>query len=290
MGTTIEAVAVTSGGRHRPGALRLTDRAARACLDQAEVRPHDVDLLINAGLYHDRNLGEPALAALIQEDVGINAEDPHPDGHGSFSFDVANGACGVLTGLQIVDRFLRAGTIQRGLVVAGDADPGHHLAPGFPFAAAGGAVSCTYELGERGVVDALWGTWPDGGESWRATVGTATGRNELHLDVDEGFYERAGIAAAKVAVELLDGAGISGTGISVVVAAPSQLDFVHAFASHSGIDDERVVASPVPGLHTVSFVSALERAFGEGLLTRNGMALFVCAAGGITAGAALYRT
>jgi 3-oxoacyl-[acyl-carrier-protein] synthase-3 len=290
MGTTIEAVAVTSGGRHRPGALALTDRAARACLEAAAVSPSDVELLINAGLYRDRNLGEPALAALIQEDVGINAEDPHPGGHGSFSFDVANGACGVLTAMQIADRFLRAGTIERALLVTADADPGHHLAPGFPFAAAGGAVSCTHEPGERGLIDMRWGSWPDDGETWRATVGTDTGRNLLHIDVNDAFYERAGTAAAKIAVELLDSAGTLVTDISVVVAAPSQVDFVRALAAHSGIDDERVLTAPSSGLHTVAFVSALDRAWDEGLLTRNGMALFVCAGAGITTGAALYAT
>jgi len=203
---------------------------------------------------------------------------------------VANGACGVLTALQIADRFLRAGTIQRALLVTGDADPGHHLAPDFPFAAAGGAVSCTYEPGERGVVDVRWGSWPDDGETWRATIGTDAGRNLLRIDVDDAFYERAGTATAKVAVELLDGAGTSPADISVVVAAPAHLDFVRAFSAHSGIDDERVLTTREAGLHTVAFVSALERAWDEGLLTRNGMALFVCAGGGITAGAALYRT
>jgi 3-oxoacyl-[acyl-carrier-protein] synthase-3 len=290
MGTTIEAIAVESGGHRHPGALQLTDRAARACLDEAGVPAHDVDLLINAGLYRDRNLGEPALAALIQEDVGINAEDPHPDGHGSFSFDVANGACGVLTAMQIADRFLRAGTIDRALLVTSDADPGHHLAPGFPFTAAGGAVSCTYESGDRGVVDVRWGTWPDDGEAWRATVGTDTGRNLLRIDVDDAFYERAGISAAKVAVEMLDGTDTPASNISVVVAAPAHPEFLHAFATRTGIDDERIVTATVSGLHTVAFVSALERAYDGGMLTGNGMALFVCAGGGITAGAALYRT
>ena len=290
MGTTIEAVAVARGGRHRSGALRLADRAAKACLDAAKVPPHDVDLLINSGLYRDRNLGEPALAALIQEDVAMNPEDPHPGGHGTFSFDVANGACGVLTALQISDRFLRAGTIRRALLVASDADPGHHLAPSFPFDAAGGAVTCTYEPGDRGVVDVLWGTWPDGGESWRATVSTDTGRNQLRLDVDDGFYERAGIAAAKVSVELLDAAMTAVSDLSIVIAAPAHADFVQAFASHSGIDEERVLVASDSGWHTVTFVGALQQAYEEGLLTRNGTALFVCAGSGITAGAALYRT
>ncbi len=66
----------------------------------------DVDLLINAGIYRDPNLTEPALAALIQQDIGANPEDPHVDAHGTFSFDITNGTCGLLNGLQIVDGFL----------------------------------------------------------------------------------------------------------------------------------------------------------------------------------------
>jgi 3-oxoacyl-[acyl-carrier-protein] synthase-3 len=164
VGTTIEAAAVVRGGRHRSGALHLADRAAQACLAAADVAPRDVDLVVNAGHYRDRNLGEPAFAALIQEDVGVNPEDPHPEGHGSFSFDVANGSCGVLTAMQIADGFLRAGTIGRALVVASDADPGHHLASGFPFEPAGGAVIFDHEPGDRGLIDILWGSWPDGGD------------------------------------------------------------------------------------------------------------------------------
>ena len=47
------------------------------CLDRAGRTAHDVDLLVNAGIYRDRNLGEPALAAMIQQDIGANPEDPH---------------------------------------------------------------------------------------------------------------------------------------------------------------------------------------------------------------------
>jgi hypothetical protein len=51
-----------------------------------------------------------------------------------------------------------------------------------------------------------------------------------------------------------------------------------------------VLVAPETGWHTVAFVGALHRAHEEGLLTRNGTALLVCAGSGITAGAALYRT
>ena len=107
-------------------------RRRRTCLDEAGCPANDLDLLVNVGLYRDRNLGEPALAALIQEDVGANPEDPHADTHGTFSFDIANGTCGPLTALQVVDGFLRSGTIHRALVVASDADPGHGIGRALP--------------------------------------------------------------------------------------------------------------------------------------------------------------
>src|ERR671935_110610 len=98
MGTLIDRVALTQGKwRDRHSALHLAVRAAKDCLHHDGRDPHDVDLLINTGIYRDRNLGEPALAALIQEDIGANPEDPHGNAHGTFSFDVANGTCGVLT-------------------------------------------------------------------------------------------------------------------------------------------------------------------------------------------------
>jgi 3-oxoacyl-[acyl-carrier-protein] synthase-3 len=141
MGTIIDGLHVAHGTwRSRRSALQLAVNAAKGCLGSAETAPSEIDLLINAGIYRDRNLGEPALAAIIQDDIGANPEDPHSDAHGTFSFDIANGACGVLTALQIADGFLRSHTISRALVVASDADPGRGASERFPFSPAGAAL------------------------------------------------------------------------------------------------------------------------------------------------------
>ena len=93
-----------------PGALELADDAARTCLDRADRTAEELDLLINAGVYHDRILSEPAFASLIQEDIGANLAQRAPGaGHGTFSFDVYNGACGLLTGIHLVDGMLASG-------------------------------------------------------------------------------------------------------------------------------------------------------------------------------------
>src|SRR6516225_5892934 len=127
MGAHIDATAaLTSHGMRKPSARRLADGAARACLDRAGRQAGDIDMLINAGVYREDHLGEPALAALIQEDIGANLGQPPVGGHGTFSFDLANGTCGVITAIQIESGLLDSGVIQLGAIVTSDVDPGHH--------------------------------------------------------------------------------------------------------------------------------------------------------------------
>ncbi len=60
MGARIEAVsALTSHGLRKPTARRLADAAARTCLEHARKKPGDIDMLINAGLYREDNMGWP---------------------------------------------------------------------------------------------------------------------------------------------------------------------------------------------------------------------------------------
>jgi 3-oxoacyl-[acyl-carrier-protein] synthase-3 len=292
MPTTIDGLRFTPATRRhdRKSALRLADEAARGCLDDAGVAAHDVDLLINTGLYRDDNLGEPALAALIQEDVGINPEDPHGHEHGTFSFDLANGACGVLSALQVVDGFLRAGTITRALVVASDADPGHGLAPTFPFAPAGAAMLCCHHPDGAGLQEFHWQRRPDEADLFHAVVRPEGHRNLLRFHADGALAERLAALAAHVAIRALGAGGLAPDDISVVVAAPSDPSFVAAFAAATGIAADRIVVAAQAALHTVAFPAALDVAVQTGRFAPGTTALFVCAGAGLTAGACLYRS
>src|SRR6266480_3759173 len=141
MGTRIEAAsALTSHGLRKPTALRLADAAARTCLAHAGRPPGDVDMLINAGIYREDNMGEPALAALIQEDIGANLGQPPIGGHGTFSFDLANGTCGVINAIQLEAGLLRSGVIRLGAIVTSDVDPNLKDPGSAPFRPTGGAM------------------------------------------------------------------------------------------------------------------------------------------------------
>ena len=235
MGTVIDRLDVTRGGwRSRHSALHLAVAAARACLHQAGRDPDDVDLLVNAGIYRDRNLAEPALAALIQDDIGANPEDPHDDAHGTFSFDVANGICGVLTALQIVDGFLRSHTIDRALVVASDADPGRGMSEHFPFSPAGAALLCDWTDDDYGLGRVHWVNFPDDGENFRATVGFEDARNVLRFSESAEMDEQFAAAGAEVARGCLREAALELSDVDAIVAAPARHRYRAALATSLG--------------------------------------------------------
>jgi 3-oxoacyl-[acyl-carrier-protein] synthase-3 len=266
-------------------------------MDRAGLTAGEIDLLLNAGLYHDRNLGEPALAALIQEDIGANPEDPHAGAHGTFSFDVANGSCGMLTGLQIADGFLRAGTIRHALVVASDATPGRRLAPAFPYAPAGAAIVCGWRPGDQGIQGFRFAhapagragdvAVPDGG--LRATVAFDGGRNRLAIDEAPGFTSAAAAWATEVASKLLADHGLAPGDVDLVVANPTTREFQDALAAGLGAAPGTVVAGPQVGrVHTAGLGVALDSIVTERRHEGTTM-LLVSAGAGPVAGAALVR-
>lgn len=290
MGTVIDHAAVTHASwRSRHSALRIAVATAKGCLHEAGCPANDLDLLVNVGLYRDRNLGEPALAALIQEDVGANPEDPHPDTHGTFSFDIANGTCGPLTALQVADGFLRSGTIRRALVVASDADPGHGLSEHFPFTGVGGALLCGWAADESGFDFFRWANFPDGGESFHSTVTYRDGRNRLEIVASDQMDEAYAAAGSKVAFECLDSASTDLAAVDLVLAAPARPGFSAGLAAHLNVPVERVAVAGDERIHTAALIAAIHGATLDARLRPGSTVLVVAVGAGVTAGAALYR-
>lgn len=288
MGTVIDRVTLAQGGwRNRHSALHLAVSAAKDCLQRAGRDPHDVDLLVNAGIYRDRNIAEPALAAMIQQDIGANPEDPHEDTHGTFSFDISNGTCGVLTALQIVDGFLRSHAIDCALVVASDADPGRGMSEHFPFSAAGAALLCDWTDDDCGVERICWANAPDEGESFNATVGLVDGHNVLRFAVSDTIDERFAAAAIQAVDECLRESSLRLDDIDVIAAAPARPRYRTDLAARLGVPEEQIIVAEDESAHTASVAAAFDRAARR--IRPGGRVLLIAAGAGITAGAALYR-
>ena len=289
MGTVIDRVDLAhSRWLDRHSALHLAVTAANDCLQRAGCKPDDLDLIVNAGIYRDRNLGEPALAALIQDDIGANPEDPHAGAHGTFSFDIANGVCGVLTALQIVDGFLRSRSIHRALVVASDADPGHGMSEHFPFSAAGAALLCRWTDDDYGLSRVSWvNTIGEDSEGFTATVGFKDARNILRFTESRDMVERFAAAAADAVRACLDTHSVRLEDIDLLVAAPARPGYRAALSRLLGVPVEKVCVADDHRMHTAALAAALKPELEE--LLAGAQVVVVAAGAGVTAGAALYR-
>jgi 3-oxoacyl-[acyl-carrier-protein] synthase-3 len=303
MGACIEAVsALTSHGLRKPTARRLADAAARACLAHAGKEPGDVDMLINAGIYREDNMGEPALAALIQEDIGANLGQPPLGGRGTFSFDLINGTCGVITAIQLESGLLRSGVIRLGAIVTSDVDP--QLAePGTaPFRPAGGAILLGWDDDDAGFTDFAAETFPEyqdlfaSGLVWQERNGPrvprrAAGHSQMVIDARPGYHARLIDCAEEAAHRFLRRLGMGIGEIDLLVPAPSSPDFLDGLRMRLGIPGDRVayVAEDLAGAYTAGPIAALQAAIRSGRLGEARNTLMLAAGAGITVALALYR-
>ena len=266
-------------------------------MERAERTAEELDLLINAGVYHDKLMNEPAFASLIQQDIGANPDRPSGAGHGTFSFDVANGACGFLTGVYVVDGMLASGTIELGMVVASDMDPQPGISEGFDFPAIGGAVLLSAEDSRAGFTAFKFATFPEFEELFQSRVDwhedarrglVHHGRHILTVEIAESYAARALECAESTVGELAEAEGLDLGDVELLVATASVPGFADALATRLGVPAERV-APPGNGLaaaHTAAPAFALE----SGRLADARTTLFVSAGAGITVAAAIYKT
>ena len=295
MGTIIEASATAQGGPY-PGALGLADAAARLCLERAKRSAEQVDLLINAGVYNDRGIGEPAIASLIQEDIGANPEQQPGTGQGTFSFDVRNGGCGMLSGIQLADGLLASKTVNLGLVVAADIDPEPGVSEGFGFPPVGGAVLASADDSRAGFTAFRCATFPEfagvytGNVVWREDIRPAPndqGRNVLTVEIAPSYPQQALQCAESTVRQLAAANALDLNEIDLLVATASVAGFAAELAKRLGVHAQRVAlpSQHLAGAHTAALAVALESARPKTGATT----LFVSVGAGITVVAALYR-
>jgi 3-oxoacyl-[acyl-carrier-protein] synthase-3 len=299
MGAVIRAAAAATPG-HGPrshGARRLADEAATRCLRDAGISSDDLDLLVNVGVFRERGLGEPALAALVQEDIGANLGHPPVGGHGTFSFDLDDGACGVLTGMHLVRGFLESRAIHWGLVVGSDSGPDPIHAGAVPYAESGGAVLLTWDDVEPGLVAHRSATFPEyeglaqSRWSWQRRAARRPhdpgGRPTLVVERRPGYAEKAASCAAEVAAALLSEHHVPDVDLLIATHGPGfgdavadRLDLPHARVLHAG--------EGVDAMHTAAPAAAVALAVRQGRWAEAHRVLLVSAGAGISVAASLY--
>jgi 3-oxoacyl-[acyl-carrier-protein] synthase III len=280
----------------------LATGAARDCLAHSLHQASDIEMLINAGVYREDNIGEPTLAALIQEDIGANPGQPPAVGHGTFSFDLMNGTCGVISAIQVEAGFLQSGVIRLGAIVTSDASPEPRAPRSVSFRPAGGAMLLAWDDGIAGFTDFGAETFPEyedlfvSGLVWHDRPGPhppwgGPGQSQMVIDEKPGYQARLADCAEEATRRFLRRVGMGIGEIDLLVAAPSAPAFVDPLRASLGVPGDRVayVAEDLEGVYTTGPIAALQAAVRSGRLGEARNTLMLAAGAGLTVVHALYR-
>ncbi|MFE9576704.1 hypothetical protein ACFYO1_10005 [Nocardia sp. NPDC006044] len=291
MGVRIKSVGIS---RETQSSVENSGLAAKQSLERAGVRPDQVGVLINAGVFRDSNTVEPAVSALIQKAAGIGLEYAKNDPR-TFSFDLMNGATGVLNAVQVATSLLATGSAEHVLIVAGDGHPSMTrtaAADDFPYATSGAALLLDYtdEPDGFGTVHTVNGEGTPAVEAYVDTAAMGSvGRGLMTVDREPDFEDRLlSVATEAAKAALAEHADLAGTAL---IASTPTVEFPKRLADVLGIDQDSV---RTPDLtdgdpHTASLPQAYDRAVIADTLKDFTHVLFVAAGAGPSAAAVLYR-
>jgi 3-oxoacyl-[acyl-carrier-protein] synthase-3 len=294
--TTDEWIATRTGIKERriaaKGELTSTmgTAAARAALDDAGMKPEDIDLIILATSTPDQTF--PATAVTIQADLGI--------AHGA-AFDVQAVCSGFVFALATADNYLKSGSFKRALVIGSEAfsrildwdDRGTCVL----FGDGAGALVVEAEMQKDSVTDrGVLATclrsdgryrdklYVDGGPSSTGTVGY------VRMDGPEVF-RHAVTNIAEVIDATLKKTGYQASDIDWFVPHQANKRILDGAARKLGLAPEKIVITVDKHANTsaASIPLALDAACRDGRIKRGDLVLMEAMGGGFTWGAVLVR-
>lgn len=90
-------------------------QAAKDCLKRSRYRAEDLDIIISTSISktkdRTRHYWDPSFACLLAKRLGAKA---------AIHFDISNACAGMISGVYVLDRMIKAGIVKNGMVVSGE--------------------------------------------------------------------------------------------------------------------------------------------------------------------------
>lgn len=263
----------------------LAERASRAALEAAGVAPQDLDLIVVGTTTPDQFF--PSTACILQQRLDV---------HGCPAFDVQAVCTGFVYALSIADKFIRAGSARRALVVGSEtfsrildwSDRGTCVLFG------DGAGAVVLEAGESpGILSTHLhadGVYKD---LLQVPGGIGNGdpaNNRVEMKGNEVFRVAVTVLA-RVVEEALEANGIGISDIDWLIPHQANIRIIQATARKLDLPMERVIVTVAEHGNTsaASIPLALDRAVRDGRIRRGQLLLMEAVGGGFTWGSVLVR-
>jgi 3-oxoacyl-[acyl-carrier-protein] synthase III len=200
MGIIIKSIGYSVNG-NISSTVKHAKIATNNCMKGQDIKLEDIQLLINACSYRDKNIGEPAMASIIQKKLNLN-KDPLKNisednliQKSTFSFDVINGACGFLQGIQVASAFLKNQTFTNAIVITSNIHPSGKKNNSFPFLPNATATLLTYSAeNNQGLGDIYVRTSDDDYTGIKGYLNVNTmgkkGRQTVTVEIDNDYLQK----------------------------------------------------------------------------------------------------
>jgi amino acid adenylation domain-containing protein len=274
------------------GSVQLAVRAAMACLDRSGLDRAELGLIIHAGVYRDEFVSEPAIAALVAGELGVNDDAQSPDGPKTLAFDVLNGAVGFLNACQIAIQMIGAGKTEHAMVVASEVEnntneSGHPL---YGISETGSAVTLGKTGGAEGFGRFVFHHHHEYGEALTTYLQHRDGRSWLQIDRDPNLSAHYLDCMPAAVEELLKLEELDSS--EIVAVFPPYLSPADRteLAARLRIPSSRFVDTNTDAdLFSSSLPYGLQHAWRHKLVKPGDIGLIVSVGSGVQVGCATYR-
>ncbi len=274
------------------GSVDLATQAAAQCLDQSGLDRDELGLIIHAGVYRDEFISEPAIAALVAGELGVNDDIRSPDGPKTLAFDVFNGAVGFLNACQVAVHMIGAGKTGHAMVVASETEnnSGSDTHPAYGLSETGSAVILSPTNGNKGFGRFVFRHYPEYAGALTTYTRHSDGRTWLEIDRDPDLTAHYLDIIADAVGELLKLEAIAPSDIAAVFPPHLSQPDREELATRLGVASSLFVA---PATDADPFSSSvphgLQHAWQNGLVGAGDVGLIVSVGSGLQVGCTTYR-
>ena len=288
----IESVGVLPLPAQAPASsLELSCRAAERSLATSAYDRNAIELLIYSGVYRTDFVVEPAIAAMIAGQLGINDSFDSLDRPRTFAFDVSNSSVGFLNACFLATQLIQGRKIHTAMVLAAEVEN----ASLFRGARRGvtetaSAMILDQSPGGTGFGSFLFRSFTDYVDLLACSVSSQAGAASLrvvkHPSLEEHYVE----CVLRVVPELLAVEGLDLSDIALFIPPQLSPGSIDELSAELKVDRDRFVHVSGGGedLFTSSVPYALEAVRSRGLARPGDAGLIITAGAGIEVGCAIY--
>ncbi len=215
----------------------------------------------------------------------------------TFSFDLNNGGCGWLTGIQIADGLLQTGEINYGMIVTGDCEPFQGLSENFKFESAAAAIILSKSEEPDGFSFFKSYSYPENNQEFISSTyfghlkGKMGVRNILSVRQKETYLDLCIDRSIESLNEFLDMTGLHLDEIDLIISSQSPEGFTSGMKKKTGFNEKLIEVAKTGNkeFHTAGPAFALKKAWDDNRFKTSKNILFLTVGSGMQVNIAFYK-